>query len=288
LEARVRERTAELMTTNERLTTEIAARRKTESALADANEQLADTVQSLRRSNKELQDFAYVTAHDLKAPLRGIGTLADWIISDYADKLDEQGQHNLHMLKGRVSRMSELIDSVLHYSEIGRTTQRIDRVDVNALLAEIVNGLSVPPHIQITIARNMPTVVCERVRLAQIFQHLADNAVKYMDKTQGYIEVGYTHIDGFLRFHVSDNGPGIDRKYFQKVFQMFQTLTRRDERESVGIGLAVVKKIVDLYDGNVWVESELGKGTTFFFTLPERMLSGNEQPTPRDNEVART
>jgi signal transduction histidine kinase/HAMP domain-containing protein len=262
-------------------------RRKAEQALAQANEDLAESVRELQRSNKELQDFAYVTAHDLKAPLRGIGTLADWIISDYADKLDEEGQHNLHMLKGRVSRMSELIDSVLHYSEIGRTTQRIDRVDMNALLAEIVSGLSVPPHVQITIAPNMPTVASERVRLAQIFQHLVGNAVKYMDKSHGHIEVGYARVDGFLRFHVSDNGPGIDRKYFQKVFQMFQTLTRRDERESVGIGLAVVKKIVDLYDGNVWIESELGKGTTFFFTLPERMLADNAQQTARDNEVAR-
>jgi signal transduction histidine kinase/HAMP domain-containing protein len=256
-------------------------RKKAEQALAKANEDLAGSVRELQRSNKELQDFAYVTAHDLKAPLRGIGTLADWIISDYADKLDEQGQHNLHMLKGRVSRMSELIDSVLHYSEIGRTTQRVDRVDVNALVSEIISGLNVPPNIQIMVAPDMPMVVSERVRLAQIFQHLIGNAVKYLDKPQGYVQVGCTRVDGFLRFHVSDNGPGINRKYFQKVFQMFQTLTRRDERESVGIGLAVVKKIVELYDGNVWIESEVGKGTTFFFTLPERMLAtGKEEASP--------
>jgi signal transduction histidine kinase/HAMP domain-containing protein len=255
------------------LLVEANERKKAEEALARANENLAESVRDLQRSNKELQDFAHVTAHDLKAPLRGIGTLTDWIMSDYADKLDEQGQQNLQMLKGRVSRMSELIDSILHYSEIGRTTQRIDHVDVNALLAEIVDQLAVPPDIEVAIANNMPVVMSERIRLGQIFQNLIGNAVKYMDKPQGRIEVGYTRIDGFLRFHVSDNGPGINRKYFQKVFQMFQTLTRRDERESTGIGLAVVKKIVELYDGNVWIESEMGKGTTFYFTLPEQMLA---------------
>jgi signal transduction histidine kinase/HAMP domain-containing protein len=265
------------------LQVEANERRKAEEALAKANENLAESVRDLQRSNKELQDFAHVTAHDLKAPLRGIGTLADWITSDYADKLDDQGKQNLQMLKGRVSRMSELIDSILHYSEIGRTVQRIDRVDMNMLLAEIVGQLTVPSHIHVTIADNLPTVMSERIRLAQIFQHLVDNAIKYMDKPEGHIEVGYTRIDGFLRFHVSDNGPGINRKYFQKVFQMFQTLTRRDERESMGIGLAVVKKIVELYDGSVWIESEMGKGTTFYFTLPEQMLATGAREEPSLN-----
>jgi signal transduction histidine kinase/HAMP domain-containing protein len=259
---------------------EASERRKAEHALAKANEDLAETVRELQRSNKELQDFAYVTAHDLKAPLRGIGTLADWITSDYGDRLDDAGKQHLHMLKGRVSRMSELIDSILHYSEIGRSTQQIDRVDLNAVLAEIITRLDPPPHIRITVDENMPVLATEKVRLIQIFQNLIENAIKYMDKPEGRIDVGCIHADGFLRFHVSDNGPGINRKYFQKVFQMFQTLTRRDERESTGIGLAVVKKIVELYDGNVWIESEEGKGTTFFFTLPEQMLATNEGSAP--------
>jgi signal transduction histidine kinase len=271
------------------LQVEANERKKAEEALAKANENLAESVRDLQRSNKELQDFAHVTAHDLKAPLRGIGTLADWIMSDYSDKLDDQGKQNLQMLKGRVSRMSELIDSILHYSEIGRTTQRIDRVDVNAVVGEVVERIVVPPHIQIRVAVDLPTVMSERARLAQIFQHLIGNAVKYMDKPQGYVEVGYARIDGFLRFHVSDNGPGINRKYFQKVFQMFQTLTRRDERESTGIGLAVVKKIVELYDGNVWIESEMGKGATFYFTLPQQMLApdAQEETSPK-SEVSQS
>ncbi len=245
-------------------------RQKAERALAKANEHLADIVRELRRSNKELQDFAYVTAHDLKAPLRGIGTLTDWITSDYADRLDEEGRHHLGLLKGRVARMSELIDSILHYSEIGRTTRRIESVDLNALLSEVIGQLSPPEHIQINVDADLPTLISEKARLIQLFQNLIGNAIKYMNKPQGRVEVGCIDQDDYWRFHVTDNGPGIDQKYFTKIFQMFQTLTRRDELESTGIGLAVVKKIVDLYGGNVWIESTVGEGTTFYFTLPKQ------------------
>lgn len=245
-------------------------RHKAERALAKVNEHLAETIRELRRSNKELQDFAYVTAHDLKAPLRGIGTLTDWITSDYADKLDEQGREQLHLLKGRVSRMSELIDSILHYSEIGRTSKCLERVDLSTLVPEIIAQVAPPETIQITIEDALPTVVFERVRLIQVFQNLIGNAIKYMDKPQGHIRVGCSEQEQSWRFHVTDNGPGIDEKYFGKIFEMFQTLARRDELESTGIGLAVVKKIIELHGGEVWIESTVGEGSTFFFTLPKQ------------------
>ncbi len=245
-------------------------RHKAERALARVNEHLAETVRELRRSNKELQDFAYVTAHDLKAPLRGIGTLTDWITSDYADKLDEQGQAHLDLLKGRVSRMSELIDSILHYSEIGRTSKCLERVDLSTLVPEAIAQVAPPETIQITIEDALPTVVFERVRLVQVFQNLIGNAIKYMDKPQGQIRIGCSEQEQSWTFHVADNGPGIDEKYFGKIFEMFQTLARRDELESTGIGLAVVKKIIELHGGEVWVESTVGEGSTFFFTLPKQ------------------
>ncbi len=245
-------------------------RHKAERALAKVNEHLAETIRELRRSNKELQDFAYVTAHDLKAPLRGIGTLTDWITSDYADKLDEQGREQLHLLKGRVSRMSELIDSILHYSEIGRTSKCLERVDLSTLVPEIIAQVAPPETIQITIEDALPAVVFERVRLIQVFQNLIGNAIKYMDKPQGHIRVGCAEQEQSWRFYVADNGPGIDEKYFGKIFEMFQTLARRDELESTGIGLAVVKKIIELHGGEVWIESTVGEGSTFFFTLPRQ------------------
>ncbi len=248
---------------------EASERRKAERALASVNEHLAETVRELRRSNKELQDFAYVTAHDLKAPLRGIGTLTDWITSDYADKLDTQGQEQLHLLKGRVSRMSELIDSILHYSEIGRTAKCLERVDLRVLVPEVIAQVSPPPTIRVTIEDALPVVISERVRLIQVFQNLISNAVKYMDKPEGTIRIGCFEQEQYWTFSVADNGPGIDQKYFGKIFEMFQTLARRDELESTGIGLAVVKKIVELHGGTVWIESTVGEGSTFFFTLPK-------------------
>jgi len=254
-------------------------RHKLERALAKANEHLAETVRDLRRSNKELQDFAYVAAHDLKAPLRGIGTLADWIASDYADRFDEQGRHQLGLLKGRVSRLSELIDGILHYSEIGRVAGRKEQVNLDRLVAEIISMLDPPANVEVTVKGPLPVVVCEKIRVGQVFRNLVDNAVKYMDKPCGRIEVGCTEQPEFWRFFVSDNGPGIDARYFDKIFQMFQTLAPRDERESTGIGLAVVKKIVELCGGTIWVESSVGEGTTFFFTLPKHNLSILQRPS---------
>lgn len=270
LETRVHERTAELMTTNERLTGEVAARRKTERALAGANEQLAETVQSLRRSNKELQDFAHVAAHDLKAPLRGIGTLADWIASDYADHFDDQGRQQLQLLKGRVTRLTELINGILHYSEIGRVTNRREVVDLAKLLADTLLLLDPPAHVHVVVRGELPIVVHDKVRLGQVFHNLIDNAIKYMDKPQGRIEIRCADQGHEWQFAVSDNGCGIEARHFEKVFQMFQTLVPRDQRESTGIGLSIVKKIVELFGGRIWVESKPGEGTTFFFTLPKQ------------------
>jgi signal transduction histidine kinase/HAMP domain-containing protein len=251
------------------LQVETNERRKLEEALAKANVELADSVRDLRRSNKELQEFAHVAAHDLKAPLRAIGTLADWIASDYADKFDEAGRGQMRMLKGRVTRLAELIDGILHYSEIGKVGTGPEPVNLNELISEIIALLDPPEHVRVTIKNELPTVVVEKTRVGQVFRNLIDNAIKYLDKPEGCIEVGCTDDGDFWRFSVADNGPGIDKKYFQKIFQMFQTLTPRDERESTGIGLAIVKKIIELFGGGVWVESVVGEGTTFLFTLPK-------------------
>jgi len=282
LEGRVRERTTELQATNEKLTREIAAHRQTDRALAEANEQLAETVKSLRRSNKELQDFAHVAAHDLKAPLRGIGTLADWIASDYADRFDDQGRQQLRLLKGRVTRLTELINGILHYAEIGPVANRREVVDLAQLLPQAIALLDPPPNVQVVVRGELPCVVGEKVRLGQVFHNLIDNAIKYMDKPQGRVEVGGTDRDNVWEFAVTDNGPGIEAKYFEKIFQMFQTLAPRDQRESTGIGLPIVKKIVELFGGRIWVESTPGEGTTFFFTLPKPEAGAAEQALVAD------
>ncbi len=248
---------------------DITERKAAEKAIVQLNTELEANVLELKRSNTELQNFTYVTAHDLKAPLRAIGTLIDWVYSDYRDVFAEQGREQMQLVKSRVVRMNELIDSILRYSEIGRGDRNMQKINVEALVTETISKIDPPEHIDIVIKDQLPLVVSERLRLMQVFQHLIGNGVKYMDKPKGRIEVGCSDEGAYWQFYVSDNGPGIGEKYHKKIFRMFQTLTPRDELESTGIGLAVVKKIVELFGGKVWLESVEGKGTKFVFTLPK-------------------
>ena len=172
--------------------------------------------------------------------------------------------------------MSDLIDSILQYSEVGRIVNDSEQINLNTLIAEIIGQISPPENIEIIIKRELPTVTYEKVRMIQVFQNLLSNAVKYMDKPQGRIEVDYIEEDDSWTFSVADNGPGIEQKHFEKVYQIFQTLKPRDEIESTGIGLAVVKKITEVYGGKTWVESKPGKGSTFFFTLPKSRKNSEE------------
>ena len=235
-----------------------------------AEEKQAKLFEQVESINKELKDFAYIVSHDLKAPLRGIKTLADWISTDYADKLDEQGREQIGLLSGRVDRMHNLIDGILEYSRVGRQKEKQIQVNLNELIPEIIDTIAPPENIAITIEDELPVVKCEEIRIMQVFQNLLSNAVKYMDKPQGQVRIGCVEEDGFWKFSIADNGPGIEEAHYEKIFQIFQTLSPRDEVEGTGVGLSVVKKIVELYGGKIWVESKPGERSTFFFTLPKQ------------------
>ncbi len=230
----------------------------------------AQLLEQLENANNELKDFAYVVSHDLKAPLRGIKTLADWIITDYADKIDEDGKKQLGLLVNRVDRMHNLIDGILQYSRVGRIREEQVEVNLNELVTEVIDMISLSENVTIKVENELPTITCEQTRIMQVFQNLLSNAVKYMDKPQGLIKLGCSEEKGFWKFRIVDNGPGIEEKFFGKIFQMFQTLSPRDEFESTGVGLTVVKKIVEMYGGKIWVESKFGEGSRFFFTLPKQ------------------
>jgi len=264
----IQQHDAALLDANKQLTTEVAERKKAEANLEEVNKELEATVLELSRSNRELQDFAHITAHDLKAPLRAIGTLADWLAESYADKFDPEGKEQISLLIGRAQRMSKLIDGILRYSEVTSTRQRVEKVNLNTLVTEIIRGIDLPDNIEIIIENQLPTVIYEQTRMIQVFQNLLTNAVKYMDKPGGYIEINCVEHNGFWKFSVTDNGPGIEEKYYEKIFKIFQTLSPRDEVESTGIGLPMAKKIIENYGGEIWVESKVGIGSTFFFTLP--------------------
>lgn len=234
-----------------------------------AEEQKARLMDELESANEELRSFAYVVSHDLKAPLRAIGALANWLSTDYAEKFDDEGKEHMRLLVNRVHRMGNLIDGILEYSRVGRVKEDLVGVNVGEVVHEVIDLIAPPANVTISIENPLPTVVAERIRIQQIFQNLLSNAIKYMDKPRGEIRIGCSAEGGEWKFSVSDNGPGIEPRHFDKIFQLFQTLAPRDRIESTGVGLALVKKIVEMYGGDIWLESTPGVGSTFYFTLPQ-------------------
>ncbi|MCH8329789.1 MAG: tetratricopeptide repeat protein [Bacteroidetes bacterium] len=222
---------------------------------------------SLKIANSNLKDFAQVVSHDLKAPLRGIGSIAQFLAEDYSDKLDEQGKQHLKALSTRSEKMQKLIAGVLEYSRYGQKDNVDDKVNLNEVVKESIELVSAPPNIKISIAKGMPFVRGNKVQLTQLFQNLINNAIKYNDKSQGEVSVGFKLEGVRVELFVKDNGPGIERKHFEKIFEMFETLDQVDLYEHTGIGLPTVRKIVSNHGGQIWLESEIGSGATFYFTL---------------------
>jgi light-regulated signal transduction histidine kinase (bacteriophytochrome) len=235
--------------------------------LEDKLRQVKVYEEKLLAANKELEDFAYIISHDLKAPLRGISTLTNWLTEDYKSDLDEEGQELIILLNKRVVRMHGLIDGVLQYSRAGR--QKIERVtlDINKIIEEIIDTLSPPEHIKVSITTEMPIIENDATQIRQLFQNFMSNAIKYNDKPNGIVMVSCKDLNTHWEFCVADNGPGINPKYHEKIFQIFQTLHKKDEFESTGIGLTIVSKIITQNEGKIRIESEEGAGAKFFFTI---------------------
>jgi len=249
---------------------DITERKEAEKSLEKLNIDLGSSVRELSRANKELDEFAYIAAHDLKTPLRGIGTLADWLVMDYADKFDEVGKEQVRLITTRANQMSTLIDRIQQYSRLGQSEQKKQQVDLNEVLSEVISIIAPPENIVITAENELPAIICERSHIIQIFQNLLSNAIKYIDKPKGQIKVGYVEENYFWKLSVTDNGPGIEQRHFERIFKIFKTISPHNGVESTGIGLSIVKKLVELNKGRVWVESEVGQGSTFIFTLPRQ------------------
>ncbi|MBN1270707.1 MAG: GHKL domain-containing protein [Candidatus Aminicenantes bacterium] len=224
----------------------------------------------LEAVKKELRDFAYIVSHDLKAPLRAINQLANWIHDDYADSFDEDGKEQMQFLMKRVKRLDILIDGILLYSRAGREMEAKKNVDVAEMVNKIIKKLPPDKNVEVSVSGPLPTVFAEPVKITQIFENLIDNAITFMDKPSGKVKITCQDKGDFWEFSVSDNGPGIDPKYHEKIFNIFQTLQSRDEHESSGVGLSVVKKIIEFYGGQVRIESKAGSGTSVLFTFPKK------------------
>ena len=248
---------------------DITARREAEEALRRRVEELDVMTLTLERRNAELDQFAYIASHDLKAPLRGIANLSRWIEEDLGDTVPAEVAGQFNLLRGRVDRMEAMIEGILQYSRIGRTHVAPERVDVKALLTEVIDLLDPPPGISISLDDDLPILLTQRLSLQQVFQNLLSNAIKHHDKAVGHIHVGVRNRPGGHEFSVADDGPGIAPKYHDRIWTLFQTLEAQDKVDNTGVGLALVKKIVEAQGGTAAVTSQEGEGATFHFVWPD-------------------
>ncbi|MFP5348879.1 MAG: ATP-binding protein [Gammaproteobacteria bacterium] len=255
-----------------------------------ARAELAQLNAELARSNTELDAFAYIASHDLKEPLRGIHNYAHFLIEDYADKLDEAGASKLKTLTRLTQRMQSLLDSLLHYSRLGRQELSLRPVNLQRVLdgaLELLQARVEEAGVAIRVPRPLPTVIVDHRCIGEIFSNLIANAIKYNDKTERWVEIGYceTEDQSHPALYVKDNGIGIPEQHRDAIFRIFRRLHGREEYGGgVGAGLTIVKKIVERHGGRIWIESDVGVGTTFYFTLAPTRYHHSEQiddPTGR-------
>ncbi|MDT0605802.1 PAS domain S-box protein [Croceitalea rosinachiae] len=227
--------------------------------------QKQELVNELESSNKGLQEYAHIVSHDLKSPLRSVSALATWLYDDYKDKLDESGKYNLKMMLEKVEGMDKLISGILKYSTVNSDALDNIEVDVNEIIKSIEEIIFIPEHVTIKVVDKLPLIHADKTKIHQLFQNFLSNAVVNIDKKVGLVEIGCKETKTHWQFSIKDNGVGIPKEYHEKIFQIFQSIGNNER--STGIGLSIVKKIIDRYEGTVWLESEIGIGTTFYFTI---------------------
>lgn len=231
------------------------------------------TAEKLKKANEELENFIFTVSHDLKSPIVSIQGFSTILLSEYKDKLDEEGQHYLERIHSNVSQMERLIHDLLELSRVGKMTKPFEEVKVSQILDYVLTDLQFQLEergIEFVVPEKLPPIFCDPQQIAQVFNNLITNSIKYIGDTQNpRIEVGCIDKGDHYRFFVKDNGIGIDPKYHQKIFELFQVLKEVKGVEGTGVGLTIVKRIVENHGGRVWVESEKGKGATFYFTIPK-------------------
>jgi len=258
----------------------------------EAKQKLERAHKQLRATQMEMDEYTYVISHDLKEPLRGIEAFSKFLADGYRDRLDDEGQHQLDVIRNSALRMQRLINDLLKFSRLSQQKNPMEAVGLNSMLMHVRVNLQYALDAKRADLRvnKLPTVVCDATAMTEVFHNLISNAIKYNNKPHPVIEVGCAEKPNAdtgqtdYEFYVRDNGMGIKKEYFEKIFQIFQRLERDEKAEGTGIGLTIVKRVIEWHGGRVWLESEEAKGTTFFFTLPKRELSRTgtivEQPAP--------
>ncbi|HET7604117.1 MAG TPA: ATP-binding protein [Gemmatimonadales bacterium] len=265
--------TAELETQTDEVAAQASQLERTNEELLVSLQETQAARQAAESALADLDQFAYVASHDLKAPLRGIANLTQWIQEDLAGGLPAESAEHMRLLQVRVQRMEALIDGILAYSRAGRAMRPVELVDTGALVKEVIELLAPPPHVRIRVAEHMPTVSAERVPLQQVFMNLIGNAVKHAGtgRDSTVIDLDWREVGDTIEFAVRDDGPGIAPEFQERIWGIFQTLAPRDKVEGTGVGLAVVKKIVETRGGRVSLDSTAGSGAVFRFSWPRIM-----------------
>ena len=231
----------------------------------ELSEQKEQLLKDLESSNEGLQEYAHIVSHDLKSPLRSISALASWLEEDFGDKLGPAGLSQLNLMQDKIASMDQLITGILRYSSIGSEKARFEICPTLKLVQQLKATIYWPEQIALRFNGTMPSIKADKTQLQQLFQNLLSNAISHMDKPKGQIEIGYNDLGDLHEFSVKDNGIGIPKAYKEKIFEIFETL--ESGKGSSGIGLSIVKKIVQLHGGTIWVKSEYGAGATFYFTI---------------------
>ncbi len=222
-------------------------------------------LKNLSDRNEKLNDYAQIVSHDLKSPLINMNNLVEWFIMDNKDLISEERMQPLKNVLFNAEKMDALIKGILDYSVASEEDSLNNEVDLNELLSDLKRIMAIPENVFVIVQENLPSLNGNKLKYQQLFQNLIQNAIKFNDKDKGIIEVTCKTKDDHYEFAVSDNGIGINAAYHQKIFKTFTKL--ESSSASSGVGLAIVKKVVELNQGKIWLESEEGKGTTFFFTL---------------------
>ena len=249
---------------NNKLSTESQLKNEIHSLYKNLN----DKSKEVLLLNSELRTVTYNLSHSIKTPLHGINQISQWLKEDYKNSIGSDAQELLNMLTYRVEKLNAIIDNLLEYTDIKVKLEKLSKLDLNYVLKNLINFLNVPQNIEINIARNMPHLKIEKKYIESIFTNLIENSIKFMDKEKGRIEVGFVELNKEYMFFIRDNGPGIEEKYFEKIFTMFHSINNNESIENLGVGLALTKKIVELHGGTIHIESKIKEGTTVFFTLP--------------------
>jgi light-regulated signal transduction histidine kinase (bacteriophytochrome) len=229
------------------------------------NKQREELLYNLEKQNQSLNEYAHVVSHDLKSPLRSIHSLITWIKEENESSFNPTTEEYFTLIQKKVEKMNHLIQGILTYSKIDKVHLVNEEVDLNDLVQNILNMVFVPEHIAIKIANKLPTIKADGFRMQQLFQNLINNAINFNDKPNGLVEIACIEKEGHFVFSIKDNGVGISKKNHEKIFLIFESIAQDDK--SSGIGLSIVKRILDNSNEKIWLESQENKGTTFFFTL---------------------